>query len=409
MPETQRLTQSELDSLVRLHKRFLEGRMGGRRAHLRGVDLSGLSLNGQDLRQATFVGCLMMHMDLAQARFQEASVYACDLSFSKLDESVFNRADMRGVRIENASLRGADLADTDMRIGAVSDGSYGNGKVVNFRGANLSGARLSGSLATQADFSDAIMSGANLSRADMRGAVLEGADLTNAQIEGTQFQGANLKAAIMIGIPPALLERMNVDLTPAITEHNIGRSVMQIDVPLMQLLQSHHDWVGSAGAQGQRMDLSNMDLRALRTLEGERLTAINAKNAKLFGINLHRVQLQKAMMDGSDFRYCDLVEADLRGGSFSESNFAHAKMKNMRGDALILSATGTGRRSTPCNFEFSRFRYADLTGANFKGAQLRGADFSWANLTGADLREADLRDVDLTGAILDGAKRPEES
>src|SRR5688500_9123837 len=105
----QKITQDQLDALVGLHNRFLEGRVGGRRATLKNTDMTELSLKGQELRQASFIGCIMVGMDLAGANFQEASLYACDLSNSNLHKTKFIRADLRGARIENANLEGADL------------------------------------------------------------------------------------------------------------------------------------------------------------------------------------------------------------------------------------------------------------------------------------------------------------
>ena len=96
----EKISQDQLDALVTLHSRFLEGRLGGRRAMLKNTDLSSLSLNGGDLRQAEFMGCVMMGMDLSNANFQEASLYACDLSNSNLNNTRFVRADLRGARIE---------------------------------------------------------------------------------------------------------------------------------------------------------------------------------------------------------------------------------------------------------------------------------------------------------------------
>jgi hypothetical protein len=40
------LNQSQLDAMVDLHARFLEGRLGGRRAVLKATNLSGLSFKG---------------------------------------------------------------------------------------------------------------------------------------------------------------------------------------------------------------------------------------------------------------------------------------------------------------------------------------------------------------------------
>ena len=93
----EKMTQDQLDALVKLHERFLDGRIGGRRATLKRIDLTGLSLARTNLRQADFSGCIMRYMDLSNASFQEASLYACDLSFADLNNTSFVRADLRGL------------------------------------------------------------------------------------------------------------------------------------------------------------------------------------------------------------------------------------------------------------------------------------------------------------------------
>ena len=75
-----KMTQDQLDAMVDLHTRFLSGRLGGRRAILQNIDISELSLAGKDLRQVDFTGCSMLKMDLSDTNFQEAKLYACDLS-----------------------------------------------------------------------------------------------------------------------------------------------------------------------------------------------------------------------------------------------------------------------------------------------------------------------------------------
>ena len=193
-----RISQEQLNALVALHDRFLTGRVGGRRAILENVDLTRLSLNGQDLRQAIFSGCVMEEMDLSHANFQEAALYACDLSRCNLYKTVFIRSDLRGARIENANLESADLESADLRKGGIArDGNFSHvQKAVNFRGANLTGAKLTGSMASNADFSDATLTGANLEKADLRGASLEGANMANVNVLGAQLVGANIKSAI---------------------------------------------------------------------------------------------------------------------------------------------------------------------------------------------------------------------
>ena len=54
------LTQDQLDAMAELHMRYLDGRIGGKRATLKNTDLSGLSLCNKDMRQADFMNCVMM-------------------------------------------------------------------------------------------------------------------------------------------------------------------------------------------------------------------------------------------------------------------------------------------------------------------------------------------------------------
>ena len=149
---------------------------------------------------------------------------------------------------------------------------------------------------------------------------------------------------------------------------------------------------------------SDTDLRSLKTLKMEVLTAIQAIGAKFFGMNLYKIQLQSAVLDESDFRNCDMEEADLRGSSFKKANFGHAKLKGVNGSALMFGAGDATRRFSPCNFEGAKLRYTDLSGAQLKNAVFKDADLCYADLSGADLRDADFTDAKMTGTILEGAE-----
>lgn len=399
------ITQDQLDALVTLHNRFLEGRLGGRRATLKNTDMSGLSLQDQDLRQANFMGCAMVGMDLSKANFQEASLYACDLSNSNLNDALFIRSDLRGATIENASLEGADLEKADLRMGGISkENSFEGSQPVNFRGANLSGAKLAGSVASNADFSDSILAGANMAKADLRGADMEGADLSNAEIDGAELGGANLKSAILTGVEVEKIVDSTVDLAGAITDENAGLSIADLNEPLAKLIEEHKTWVASTGDKGEQLDLSEMDMRSLKTLKMEKMTAIKALDTKFLGMNLYKIELQSAVLDGSDFRNCDAEEADFRGSSFVGANLSHAKLKGIIASPLMFGTSGVNKRFSPCIFEKAKFRYADLSGAQLKSAVFKGADMSYANLSGADLREADFTDANMTGTILEDAQ-----
>jgi uncharacterized protein YjbI with pentapeptide repeats len=89
----------------------------------------------------------------------------------------------------------------------------------------------------------------------------------------------------------------------------------------------------------------------------------NRANLRL--LNLTRVNLKNAQMQGTDFCYSRLVWANLQGADLAGANF-----------------TGV-----------------DLTGADLQGASLAGADFTRADLTGADLRGAVLTGADFSHAV----------
>lgn len=413
-----KLTQDQLDAMVKLHQRYLDGRIGGRRASLKNTDLSGLVMRSCNLSQSDFMSCIMMNMDLSGSNFSEASLYACDLSVSNLNNASFTRADLRGAKIENASMREIDLEKADLRSGGVAVGTFdaSASKPVNFCGANLTGAKMKGVLASKANFEDSILVGADMSGVDLTGAKLTGADLSNAETSGAQFDGADLEDAILLGVELDDFKRWGLDVSSALTDENAGTDVSELEEPLPQMLERHRDWVKTGGKSGRQMDLSDIDMRFLKTLKQEKLIAIKAIKAKFCSMNLYKTELQSAVMDKSDFRYCDMEEADMRGASFKGANFSHAKLCSINANALMfgVSSGQDAKRFSPCDFEGAKFRYADLKGGQFKNANFKGADLSHADFTGCDLREADFtgaimvntntEGANLEGAIIDSGK-----
>jgi len=231
------------------------------------------------------------------------------------------------------------------------------------------------------------------------------ADLSNAETAGAQFGGADLEDSILIGVPLDDFKRWGLDISSALTDENLGTAVSDLDEPLPQLIEKHREWVQSGGKAGAQLDLSDVDMRFLKSLKQEKLLAIRAIKTKFCGINLYKTELQSATLDQSDFRYCDMEEADLRGTSFKGANLSHAKLKKVNGNALLfgVSSGENARRFNPCNFEGAKFRYADLQGGQFKNAVFRNADLSHADFTGCDLREADFTGATMVNTNTDGA------
>lgn len=197
---------------------------------------------------------------------------------------------------------------------------------------------------------------------------------------------------------------MEADLSEAITDDNIGTSVTDLDQPLPKMIETHRQWVSTAGKEGKQLDLSGFDMRPLETLKNEIMTAIKAVGARFFGMNLYRIQMQSANLDKTDFRRCDMVESDMRGSSFKGARFNHATVCNANFEPLMFGGGGATKRFSPCDFSGASLTYADFAGCKMRMANFRGADLKNANFAGADLRECDFTDAIMENTNLDDAQ-----
>lgn len=119
-----------------------------------------------------------------------------------------------------------------------------------------------------------------------------------------------------------------------------------IPVQLYERLESHRLWLATDGTKGDRLDLSGLDL---------------------VGRSFWRVDLRRALLDGSDLAGANLDHADLRGASLQRARLVGASLWEARiGDA-------------------------DLGGADLRDAKLDHADLRGANLQGADMKGVSLR------------------
>jgi uncharacterized protein YjbI with pentapeptide repeats len=95
------------------------------------------------------------------------------------------KADLRGLSLPTADLRGADLRGANLH-GVML-------RQANFMRADLRGANLSGAFLSRANFRLAKLSGA-----DLRGAALGRADLSEADLTRANLSGANLRRADLV-------------------------------------------------------------------------------------------------------------------------------------------------------------------------------------------------------------------
>ena len=97
-------TESELASILNLHKAWIIGEDYGKRA-----DLSGADLREADLRKADLSGADLSGADLSGADLHWADLSGADLSGADLREADLREADLRWADLREADLREANL------------------------------------------------------------------------------------------------------------------------------------------------------------------------------------------------------------------------------------------------------------------------------------------------------------
>ena len=107
---------------------------------------------------------------------------------ASLSDANLSDANLRSANLRSANLRSADLSDANLSDANLSDASLIGANLI---GANLIGASLIGASLIGANLRDADLRGADLRGANLRDADLKGADLTDAGLKGANLKGAN--------------------------------------------------------------------------------------------------------------------------------------------------------------------------------------------------------------------------
>ncbi|WP_313576862.1 pentapeptide repeat-containing protein, partial [Brevundimonas sp.] len=331
-PVRRKLTQEEVDAVCLKHDRLWQARPGGARAVFAWMDLSGVSLRGRNLADADFTAACLIGCDLTGAKLDNANFFGADMQDVTLIDASMRRADLRGACLRGADLSGADLFEADLREGTIAakDAKLGF-RVVEARkradtqaqgavlaGANLQRSRMTGVVAVAADFTDAIMKDCKLVRANLKQASFRGADLAGADLSGADLSGADLSDAVLVGVKAAMWRTDGANMDGALVDNRpAGEPVSQM--PAAEMLRDHAQWCETGGAEGQPSVFDGVDLRPLDSIRGLNLTALSAKGAVFYGLDMEGVQLQGAQLEGADLRSANLRRADLRGARLTRA------------------------------------------------------------------------------------------
>jgi uncharacterized protein YjbI with pentapeptide repeats len=401
-----RLTQEEADLICTKHDRLWTARPGGARAVFSWLDLSGLNFRGRNLCDADFTGAILVGAKFANARLDHAVFFGADLQEVDLSESSMRRSDLRGACLRGADLTGADLFEADLREGSIAAVDRGKGlrllehvsRVSEAQGATLAGAnlersKLSGVIAIRADFTDAIMKDCKLVRANLKQATMSGANLAGADLSGADLSGADMRDCVLVGATIYACNTTDARLEGALTDLPAGKDITEM--PYAEMVAAHAQWCETAGQEGAPSVFDGADLRALKSIKGYNLTALSAKGAVFYGLDMEGVQLQGAHLEGADLRSCNLRRADLRGAKLVGAKLSGSDLREALLGPLLIGP----ERVLPCDMTRLVAKGTDFSNADMRQAIMTLADVSRSNFTGAVMRQ-----VDLTGAHRPGTR-----
>lgn len=323
------LDQQAFEQAAVQHERFLKGQ-GGTRAILRFVEAPFVVMPRWMFNDADFTGADLTNSVFAGCHFERASLHCADLSNADLRAVNMKRADLRGACMIGAALNGAVLDEADMRAAyiAVPDGRGG----VNMRwnpgpSANDNAA---------ADFSFCAMRGvrlrnANLKGANFTGAILDGADLSGAKLTDAIFHGAVLTGVALGDLPltPEQLQGVVLDPGPK------ALARMPAIASMLRAAAEWVASDGKHGAPGMLDGEDLRPLGAM--LRSRVLTGLSAKGVCAVRLDFSGSELQGACFDEADLRGANFEGADLRGATFRGAKLSHASLVRANLQPLSLS------------------------------------------------------------------------
>lgn len=182
--------------------------------HAKGIRLQERDLRGADFSYSSFYNADLRGVRLDSATLAGSNFQGANLSRVKKQSGGFVPSSLRGANLFDADLQGANLMYAELQGADLSAAKLQGVNlymanlqavktpVVTTLGKALAGVDLRGASLFGVKLQAADLPGANLQGVDLRTAQLQGANLEEANLKGSflayaEFQGANLKAAIL--------------------------------------------------------------------------------------------------------------------------------------------------------------------------------------------------------------------
>jgi uncharacterized protein YjbI with pentapeptide repeats len=269
-----------------------------RGANLMGAQLEGANLRGADLRKAKFSWVSTESNDgkyLWNAKMSGVDLTGADLRQAGMPENLSGII-LQKARMENTNLRGIRFNDADLR------------------GANLRGSKLDRSVLKGARLTGSNLAGTTLFYTDLAGADLTGVDFTGARFNSTNFMGSDLKGAT--GLTLAQLKGSPKSVHNSWPARNIllahpGEALQK----LLGFPLDHENRLAKMDFSGYslfRADFKSADLH------GASFRGADLRNTRFGDANFRDADLRLAILDKAWFESADLRGADLRQASLMD-------------------------------------------------------------------------------------------
>lgn len=290
------------------------------------VSLRGLSLLGADL-----AGIQLADADLTKANFEktlliDANLKYADLRNANLQEADLRSADLRGAILLNANLEKADLQVLDL-LHNPPEGIrpfFSSDKIICSGKTDLRGAKLY----------QAHLKGANLNGADLRGANLYQAHLEEANLNEADLRGSRLsiiRSWVLLTLLPMrklLYRRLAKTFKLSLSKQSkplakkiLHQGLVIIFEPVKHQMKSfRYIKPNLIQAHLERADLKNANLG------GSILWGASLQNADLCGANLQGAELQYADLEGANLKGANFLDANLKKANLQENQFCNTVM-----------------------------------------------------------------------------------
>ncbi len=108
------MDKQELNKILKLHKKWILGQTGGKKANLSYANLRSADLSSANLRYADLSYADLSYANLSYANLRYANLSSADLSSANLSYANLSSADLSYANLSYANLRYADLRSADL-------------------------------------------------------------------------------------------------------------------------------------------------------------------------------------------------------------------------------------------------------------------------------------------------------